>query len=311
MSAIALALSPTFEGKPLRVLSIAGRPAWVAKEVGMALGYEGDGRGFSNMIRSEWSEDLQEGIDFVLFRSMDSMPLNNIDGLNNPRGHLVLFESGIYLASILSKKPAGRRLRRWLADEVLPQIRRTGSFETSSAAPAIESPVQEARLVEPTRMEVLSGRLSRASEILELGQHLVKMGAITSVEAVCVDVACLMAPEALERVPGPAAPSQPAVESPLALKIPLVVWHHGLFNKHWDKPPCSASEWLKRMRQEGQAVPWNDDDKITPLTRRMRMGMVLSAVCGLPIEASGQRWALVSRKRVGGSNEYHFERLDS
>jgi prophage antirepressor-like protein len=40
---------------------------------------------------------------------------------------LVCFEPGVYMARTKTNKPAGKRLRRWLVSEVLPQLRETGS----------------------------------------------------------------------------------------------------------------------------------------------------------------------------------------
>lgn len=43
------------------------------------------------------------------------------------RTHLVT-ESGAYYLSFVSRKPIARRFRRWVTEEVLPQIRRTGAY---------------------------------------------------------------------------------------------------------------------------------------------------------------------------------------
>lgn len=122
-----------FDGHSLRLLSLDGSPAWIAREVGRTLGYDRDGKGLVDQIRQEWRDEFEEGVDYRIAKGGDFTPLSNIEGLDSPRGHLVLFESGLYLACILSKKPAGRRLRRWLADEVLPQLRREGRYEPSDA----------------------------------------------------------------------------------------------------------------------------------------------------------------------------------
>ena len=41
----------------------------------------------------------------------------------------MLFESGLHLVLAKTDQPIGRRLRRFLVDEVLPQIARTGAFQ--------------------------------------------------------------------------------------------------------------------------------------------------------------------------------------
>ena len=51
---------------------------------------------------------------------------------------LVLFESGLYLALAKTEKEAGIRFRRFIVDEVMPQIARTGAYERKAAPPATE-----------------------------------------------------------------------------------------------------------------------------------------------------------------------------
>jgi hypothetical protein len=49
---------------------------------------------------------------------------------------LVLFESGLHLALIKTRKPHGKRLRRFLAEEVMPQLVRNGTlFDGSTDVP--------------------------------------------------------------------------------------------------------------------------------------------------------------------------------
>ena len=45
-------------------------------------------------------------------------------------------EHGLYSLALGSRKPEARRFKRWVTHEVLPAIRRTGSYSTP-AAPAI------------------------------------------------------------------------------------------------------------------------------------------------------------------------------
>ncbi len=54
---------------------------------------------------------------------------SNIRKLNNA-GENFLTESGVYKLIFKSRKPAAERFSDWVTDEVLPQIRKTGSYET-------------------------------------------------------------------------------------------------------------------------------------------------------------------------------------
>lgn len=50
------------------------------------------------------------------------------DYLGSGRKPLLVNESGLYSLIIKSRKPQARRFKRWITSEVLPEIRRTGSY---------------------------------------------------------------------------------------------------------------------------------------------------------------------------------------
>lgn len=125
----------TFEGAPLQVLQVDGRSAWIAREIGKVLGYAKEGKGLIDTINQRWEDEFIYGIDCEIFRGVYQTPLNENSNLKlaNPRGHLVLFESGLHLALLKTSKPLGRQLRRWLVSDVLPQIAKTGAYSPNSA----------------------------------------------------------------------------------------------------------------------------------------------------------------------------------
>lgn len=51
---------------------------------------------------------------------------------------LVVSEPGVYQLVFTSRKPVAQRLKRWLAHEVIPAIRRDGFYDARKAAPANE-----------------------------------------------------------------------------------------------------------------------------------------------------------------------------
>lgn len=199
-----------FDGEPLQVLDLNGKPTWVAREVGRALGYEDDGYSLVKMINRNWRDEFEEGRDFSIAKGDDLSPLNNSEDLTSPRGHLVLFESGFYLACILSRKPAGRRLRRWLADEVLPSIRQTGAYG-DPAAPAAQRPTSQ---LDPARAQLLN--------LLDVAAELDRLGAPREGAAVRRRAALTLAPE-LEAAPPrhPPTARPPAALHAVPAEIPL------------------------------------------------------------------------------------------
>lgn len=66
--------------------------------------------------------------------------LKDIRKLNNA-GEKFLTESGVYKLAFKSHKPNAEKFSDWVADEVLPSIRKTGSYSTEKAKqPKIEAP---------------------------------------------------------------------------------------------------------------------------------------------------------------------------
>lgn len=94
----------------VRSMMIDGEPWFVGKDVAEALGY-------SN------TRD-------VLVKYVDDTDKNTVaiyDGKGNPN-HIVINESGLYSLIMSSKLPKAKEFKRWVTSEVLPTIRKTGSY---------------------------------------------------------------------------------------------------------------------------------------------------------------------------------------
>jgi prophage antirepressor-like protein len=97
-----------------------GNPWWVAKEVCDILGYANTSKAISDHCK--YSE---------LFRSNESLYLGF-----NPRGVLIIPESDVYRLIMRSKVPAAEKFQDWVTEEVLPLIRKTGTYTAPQAAAA-------------------------------------------------------------------------------------------------------------------------------------------------------------------------------
>jgi prophage antirepressor-like protein len=126
-----------------QVVTIAGEPWWFVADVEPYLEY---GRGnLADIIRKDWSNELTDGVDVTVLRSQNLADLKILlaekrtdpksDRLKGINSITLLSESGVYIVAMLSRKPQGKRLRRWLAREVLPSIRRTGLYTRSESQP--------------------------------------------------------------------------------------------------------------------------------------------------------------------------------
>ena len=104
-------LSFAFEDKLVRtLLDEQGEPWFVAKDVALALGYQWNG--FKNIqhVPEEW-------------RLVESVSTSF-----GEKQTWFLSEQGLYFFVARSDKPAALPFQRWLAGEVLPSLRRTGSY---------------------------------------------------------------------------------------------------------------------------------------------------------------------------------------
>lgn len=66
----------------------------------------------------------------------DLQKLEIIDALGRPQRANHVNESGLYALIMGSTKDAAKRFKRWVTSEVLPAIRKTGSYQTAPSSPA-------------------------------------------------------------------------------------------------------------------------------------------------------------------------------
>lgn len=125
-----------FDGQTLNTIIYRGRPCWVAKEVGNALGYPNNGRRLANKMLGEWNSEFMVGKDFVKIEGSELVDFKALFKLDPDFGSslkqvpnlILLFEPGLYLVLAKTNKPAGKALRRKIADDILPQISRDGKY---------------------------------------------------------------------------------------------------------------------------------------------------------------------------------------
>ncbi|MCC4906929.1 phage antirepressor [Microbacterium sp. cx-59] len=102
-----------FDGRSVRTVTIDGEPWFVLADVVEALGLA---RAASAVV-----DRLDDGV-------RQTYPIR--DRLGREQRATVVSEAGVYEVVIRSDAPSARPFRRWLTHEVLPSIRRTGSFTT-------------------------------------------------------------------------------------------------------------------------------------------------------------------------------------
>lgn len=133
-----------FQGATVRTGGTPEKPWFVAKDVCDVLGIGNSRQALARL------DDDEKGVITT-------------DTLGGKQEVAVIYESGLYALSFTSRKTEAREFRRWVTSEVLPSIRRTGSYH----APGTE-PVEAVNRFLGTCREILSlgGGLEPRDEIL-------------------------------------------------------------------------------------------------------------------------------------------------
>lgn len=114
-------------GQAVRTALLRGEPAVVANDVCAVLQHSNPRQAVAKL------PDRMKGV-------------TEVDTLGGAQRMTVLTEAGVYRLVMRSNLPAAEAFQDWLAEEVLPAIRRTGAYAVPSA-PAVLSPRELAQLV--------------------------------------------------------------------------------------------------------------------------------------------------------------------
>lgn len=138
-----------FAGQPVRTLTIDGELWFVAMDVAGILEYSAT----SAMTRT--LDDDEKGVHT----------------LHTPGGEqesTVVSEAGLFSAILRSRGSAAHAFKRWVTHEVLPQIRRTGSFVQETPEQLLARAVIQAQAVIERKDEQIAGLTPRAEAWDEL-----------------------------------------------------------------------------------------------------------------------------------------------
>ena len=83
-------------------------------------------------------------------------------GLPPGKNIIIINESGLYSLILRSRKPEAKKFKKWVTSEVLPSIRKTGSYSMQQLSPA-EMLVEQAKML--VELE------KKANKALETSQH--------------------------------------------------------------------------------------------------------------------------------------------
>lgn len=199
-----------FEGTDVTTIIYKGRPCWIAREIGNVLGYAGKGKRLVNNLTEKWSDEfienhdykILEGEELYLFREIaevvtDPVPRGgevNPDPVPSHSRHIfLLFEPGLHLCFAKTKKPIGKKLRRFLVDEVMPQLVRSGEYSPNREV--VDDEVVEKEVMDRIRFKshalIREERLQRqqkAKAYRDLAELVRKSQRVTPEVAECYEI---------------------------------------------------------------------------------------------------------------------------
>ncbi|MGY0301497.1 Bro-N domain-containing protein [Xylella fastidiosa subsp. multiplex] len=101
-----------FHSHAVRIVMRDGNPWFVATDVCTALGYRNPSKALGDHLDS----DERTTINVPTPNATLGVPTN------------IISESGLYALILRSRKPEARKFAKWVTSEVLPSIRKTGSY---------------------------------------------------------------------------------------------------------------------------------------------------------------------------------------
>lgn len=116
----------SFEAHEVRAVVVDGSPLFGSRDVAVALAYANPAEAYKDHCKS--------------LKKLSYSELLELKWVNpNPQGEYVMPESDVYRLIVKSNKPEAERFEKWLFEEVLPTIRKTGSYSIPVSDPSPSS----------------------------------------------------------------------------------------------------------------------------------------------------------------------------
>jgi anti-repressor protein len=143
-----------YEEKEIRTITIEGEPWFVAKDICDILELENPSQALTRLDEDE----------------KNTIILN--EGIGNPEKSIVN-ESGFYKLVLRSDKPKAKPFTNWVTHDVLPSIRKTGSYSVDqrTALPALDSKFM---FQIAQRMEQLESKIDELAPMAAFAERLLK-----------------------------------------------------------------------------------------------------------------------------------------
>lgn len=233
------------------------------------------------------------------FPQLKSSLTNGYGGLDQGRRLSIINESGLYSLILRSRKPAAKAFKRWVTHDVLPSIRRTGTYSTDQRPASSGLPADMQLFMREVSRVTTDAAVAAAREVgREMGAELRAavregFGDMTQALTTCVR-------EVLEAATLPAqrAALAPAADEPL--------WHASIPTE-----AMSFGALADRLRAEFEC-PGITRDRLFAIARDARLLRRLDAPYAGHSLLEQRYDVLFAVRRVNGSSRgwectYHFQ----
>lgn len=127
----------------VRTVMIDGEPWFVAKDVAIALGYKN-----TNQSVKDNTEEEDRGASPIMTPS-------------GTQQMVIINESGLYSLIFGSKLDSAKKFKRWVTSEVLPSLRKTGSYRVPQTIPEQIQLLAQGNVELNHRVDTLSERMDK------------------------------------------------------------------------------------------------------------------------------------------------------
>lgn len=158
-----------FESHSIRTVEIDGVVWFVAKDICEVLSVSNVSDSLTRL-----DEDERKKVDFSDIATTDGVKNQQ---LNATQQVWVINESGLYSLVLTSRKPEAKVFKKWITSEVLPSIRKTGSYSISTPKTYIQA--LEALVESEKEKELLKNKIEKDEPYTNLARIITSQNAIT------------------------------------------------------------------------------------------------------------------------------------
>src|SRR4051812_7184983 len=158
----------TEDHREFRTIYIDGEPWFVLADVCRALELATHNGSFSHHA-ARLDEDERRTVPSSAIYGSTSMSGKEVENpqRGGARNFIIISESGLYSLILRSDKPGAKQFKKWITSQVLPAIRKTGSYSTGNKPIPVEWQPFHDR-VSPAWGAVPKGYFSIFEEMVEL-----------------------------------------------------------------------------------------------------------------------------------------------